>query len=155
MDLPDKPQIQKKHKSPTIENINYCFQTLKDIYDKGDAESEWYTCESKFHKEYKKCLFALKEENIIDLQGYYSFKFKSLGYEVYNAESYINYTIKKNILYFIIDAMKDGDNLNFDNLLNKLKPSKEEVKLKEILKDTTIRESISLLVKSIMSSMDF
>lgn len=143
--LPDKQQNKIEFKKPTIENINTCFLELKKIIDTHDPNGEWYAYENKFGQEFRKCLFRLKAENIIELNGS-NFKLSGLGYEVYNAGNYFDYTFKKDILYFVLDAMKgEGNTLNFENLLNKLKPETKQIQLKNIFSTTAVQISIKSL----------
>lgn len=119
----DTPNPINIKKSPTLENKNSCFEILKQTFDTTQSNGDWYNFDDPFKNVYIKCINALKEENIIELEGSSAFKFKEIGYEIYAADSYIDYTIKKNILYFLVDAMKSQNGISFDTLLNKIKSS--------------------------------
>lgn len=149
----DNPTPPNLYKLPSIENKSDCFEKLKEIFDTSQSNGEWYHYPSSIKKEYDKCLRALEAENIIDLKGYGDFKFKDAGYEIYNTESYIDYTIKKNILYFIVDAMKDQDGISTDILLQKIKSCKT-FDPASLVTNTAIVQATQQLFKAISSHID-
>lgn len=146
---PDNPKPKSISKLPTLENKSKCFDELKVILEENEPNGEWYFYDSKFKSVFIKCIFALKEEEFIELKDSQAFKFTNRGYEVYDAESYIDFTIKKNIIYFIIDSMKNNDEINFDGLINKFK-SVEQTDLKKLIKNESIKQAVSNFYSSIL-----